>query len=335
MTKNPVFYGALGFVVATLVLGSMFIVRENQQVLVLQFGNPIRIVRSAGLNFKIPFIQQTQYFDKRVLDVDPQPERVLLANDRGDLLSASLIPPAVTPDMTTEEGKKAAAATAKAAAQQDMFSDNDDSVNGLPMIVDTFARYRITDPLKFRQRMSTEEAAQLRLSNEIDSTTRDVLGRSTLEQLLSKDRVKLMLQIRERVNNQVKGFGIEIVDVRIGRADLPPNLKESTFNRMRSEREQRAAEIRSFGDKRALEIRSSAEKDRTVLMAEAQRDANILRGTGDEEAGKIYNNAYEQDSEFYAFYRSLDAYRDSLGNKDTTLILNPKGDFFRYLGKQK
>jgi membrane protease subunit HflC len=323
MTKNPVFYAVLGFILFILVTGSMFTVRENEQVLVLQFGNPVRTVDTSGLKFKIPFIQQTQFFDKRILDVDPNPERVLLANERGGLMSD--IMDEVEEEKTTDTTQKSSRS----------FSGGDDSVNGLPIIVDTFARYRIIDPLKFRQRLSTEEAAQLRLSNEIDSTTRDVLGRSTLEQLLSKDRVKLMQQIRNRVNSQVKNFGIEIVDVRIGRADLTPNLKESTFNRMRSEREQRAAEIRSLGDKRALEIRSTAEKERTVLIAEAEREANILRGAGDEEAGKIYNNAYQQDGEFYAFTRSLDAYRDSLGNKDTTLILNPKGDFFRYLGKQK
>jgi membrane protease subunit HflC len=324
MKNHPVSYAIAGFAVATLILSTFFIVRENEQVLVLQFGNPVRIVRSAGLNFKIPFVQQTQYFDKRVLDVDPQPERVLLANDRSELLAA------IVPDIADKTADGAASATPDRNS-----SNNSDTVNGLPIIVDTFARYRITDPLKFRQSLSTEETAQARLSNEIDSTTRDVLGRSTLEQLLSPHRVVLMKDIRKRVNDQVNGFGIEIVDVRIGRADLPPNLKESTFNRMRSEREQRAAEIRSIGDKRALEIRSSAEKDRTVELAKAHRDANILRGEGDEEAGKIYNGAYEQDSEFYAFYRSLDAYRQSLGNKDTTLILNPKGDFFRYLGKQK
>jgi membrane protease subunit HflC len=328
MTRNPVFYIALGFIAISVILGSLFTVRENQQVLVLQFGNPMRTIQDAGLHFKIPLIQQTQYFDKRVLDVDPNPERVLLANERGGLM-ASILDEDVDTD-TAAEGSE----TDKPKSSSN-FTGGDDSINGLPIIVDTFARYRIVDPLKFRQRLSTEEAAQLRLSNEIDSTTRDVLGRSTLEQLLSKDRVKLMQQIRNRVNSQVKDFGIVIVDVRIGRADLTPNLKESTFNRMRSEREQRAAEIRSLGDKRALEIRSSAEKERTVLIAVAQRDANILRGAGDEEAGKIYNSAYQQDGEFYAFSRSLDAYRDSLGNKDTTLILNPKGDFFRYLGKQK
>lgn len=341
MTRNPLFYAVLGFLAIVLLNSTIFIVREYEQVLVLQLGEPKRTIRTAGAHFKIPFLQQAQYFDKRMLDVDPRPERVLLANERGSLASlvAANTPEAVVEATTDEDtaADKPKADTAKPAAKvdSDPFSSDDSSVNGLPIMVDTFARYRITDPLKFRQRLASEEAAQLRLTNEIDSTTRDVLGRATLEQLLSPDRVTLMQDIKKRVNEQVKNFGIEIVDVRIGRADLTSNLKESTFNRMQSERAQRAAEIRSFGEKRALEIRSSAEKERTVLLAEAQRDANILRGQGDAEAGKIFNEAYNQDSEFYAFYRSLDAYRNSIGQNDSTFVLSPKSDFLKYFEGKK
>lgn len=334
MTRNPIFYAVLGVLAFILINSTVFIVREYEQVLVLQFGEAKRTIRTAGAHFKIPFIQQAQYFDKRMLDVDPRPERVLLANERGSL--ASLVA-ANTPEPVAETDEPAVTETQAAVKKNDNdpFSRDDSSVNGLPIIVDTFARYRITDPLKFRQRLATEEASQLRLTNEIDSTTRDVLGRATLEQLLSPDRVTLMQDIKKRVNDQVKNFGIEIVDVRIGRADLTVNLKESTFNRMQSERAQRAAEIRSFGEKRALEIRSSAEKERTVLLAEAHRDANILRGQGDAEAGKIFNEAYNQDSEFYAFYRSLDAYRNSIGQNDSTFVLSPKSDFLKYFEGKK
>lgn len=337
MNRHPLFFAALGFLAFLLINGSFFIVREYEQVLVLQFGEAKRTIRTAGLHFKIPFMQQAQYFDRRMLDVDPRPERVLLANERGSLASLVAAAAPVVAETKTDEASETEKTDVKPMVQNnDPFTSADSAVNGLPIMVDTFARYRITDPLKFRQRLSTEEAAELRLTNEIDSTTRDVLGRSTLEQLLSADRVTLMQDIRKRVNNQVKNFGIEIVDVRIGRADLTSNLKESTFNRMRSEREQRAAEIRSFGEKRALEIRSSAEKERTVLLANAHRDANILRGTGDAESGTIYNSAYNQDSEFYAFYRSLDAYRESLGTKDgATFVLNPKNGFLKYFGDKK
>ena len=334
MTRHPLFYAALGLITVFLLNSTLFIVREYEQVLVLQLGEPKRIIRTAGLHAKWPMLQQAQYFDKRMLDVDPKPERVLLANDRGSL--ASLVAVAASVTVKTPDGQPAAPAKEVA---YDPFNRDDSSVNGLPIMVDTFARYRITDPLKFRQRLSTEEAAELRLTNEIDSTTRDVLGRATLEQLLSSDRVKLMQNIKQRVNDQVKNFGIEIVDVRIGRADLTANLKESTFNRMQSERAQRAAEIRSFGEKRALEIRSSAEKERTVLLAEAHRDANILRGQGDAESGAIYNQAYNQDSDFYQFYRSLDAYRSAFendkGEKETTFLLSPKSDFLKYFENYK
>ncbi len=326
-SRHTLLYIFLGFAVIFLLNSTLFIVREYEQVLVLQLGEPKRIIRTAGPHFKWPFLQQAQYFDKRILDVDPRPERILLANERGSLASlvAAPVPVTATPSADIKTAEVA----------YDPFNRDDSSVNGLPVIVDTFARYRITDPLKFRQRLSTEDAAELRLTNEIDSTTRDVLGRATLEQLLSSDRVKLMQNIKERVNAQVKNFGLEIVDVRINRADLTANLKESTFSRMQSERAQRAAEIRSFGEKRALEIRSSAEKERTVLLAEAHRDANILRGQGDAEAGTIYNQSYNRDADFYAFYRSLDAYRSALGGTDKTFVLSPKNDFLKYFESQK
>jgi modulator of FtsH protease HflC len=286
---------------------TFFVVDETKQAIVLQLGNPKRTIRQSGLYFKLPILQQVAFYEKRVLDVDPEPERVLLAS--------------------TNEGLMATLAAPK--PEEDDVTDYNDS--GSPIIVDTFARYRITNPLKFRQRLSSEEAARLRISNEMESTTRDIMGRSTIEQLLSKDRTRIMEQIKDRVNKAVSDLGIEMVDVRINRADLTENLKEATFSRMRSEREQRAAEIRSVGEKRALEIRSNADKERTVLVATAQRDAQILRGSGDEEASRIYAKAYQQDPEFYAFYRSLEAYRKGLGNEDTTLVLSPQSEFFSVL----
>lgn len=308
MNKRVLLGIATAFLVFTLIGETFFIVTEQKQALVLQFGRHVRTVKEAGLYFKTPFLQQVEFYDRRVLDVDPEPERVILASSNSGFMA--------TLQQSTADGVKA----------QEDFNDS-----GSPFIVDTFARYRITDPLKFRQRLSSETAARLRISNEMESTTRDVMGRSTIEQLLSKDRTKLMEQIRTRVNNAVSDLGIEIVDVRINRADLTGNLKEATFNRMRSEREQRAAEIRSNGEKRALEIQSNADKDRTVLLAEAKRQSQILRGQGDEMASTIYARAYERDPEFYRFYRSLQAYRTSLGRKETTLVLSPDSSFFNTL----
>ena len=311
MSPRFPFIAFLIFAGFLLVNDTMFVVDETKQALVLQFGDPKQQIREAGLYFKLPLIQQVHYYEKRVLDVDMPSERVLLASTNTGMMAA------LAADVQEDSE----------AIQE--FVDNNDG--GAPIIVDTFARYRITDPLKFRQRLTTEQAARLRIANEMESATRDIMGRSTIEQLLSPERTRIMANIKKRVNNAVTDFGIEIIDVRINRADLTDNLKEATFNRMRSERQQRAAEIRSMGEKRALEIRSNADKERTILLAQAQREAQILRGTGDEEASNIYARAYQQDPEFYNFYRSLEAYRNGLGRKETTLILSPDSDFFDIL----
>lgn len=315
MTQRfPFFIGAL--IAALFLLGqSVFIVDETKQALVLQFGENKRTIREAGLYFKTPLIQQTVFFDKRVLDVDPDPERVLLASTNDGFMKKLAADP-------LEDAKK----------KEDKNDDFDD--NGSPIIVDTFARYRIVDPLKFRQRLGTEESARLRISNEMNSTTRDVLGRSTLEKLLSPQRTELMERIKVRVNTALSNMGVEIVDVRINRADLTDSIERATFNRMTTEREQRAAEIRSLGEKRALEIRSNAEKERTVMLAEAEKQSQMLRGQGDEEASRIYAAAYGRDPEFYGFYRSLEVYKQTLGRKETTLVLSPDSAFFNRM-KQK
>lgn len=315
MNKKWIPFSVFGAFLLVMVIGeTFFVVHETKQAIVLQFGRHVRTVKEAGLHFKTPFLQQVELYERRVLDVDPEPERVILASTNSGF-------------MATLQQKTPSSDTAT--ADQEDFNDS-----GSPFIVDTFARYRITDPLKFRQRLSGEEAARLRISNEMESTTRDVLGRSTIEQLLSAERSKLMEQIRARVNNAVSDLGIEIVDVRINRADLTGNLREATFSRMRSEREQRAAEIRSMGEKRALEIRSNADKERTVLIADARRQSQLLRGQGDGEASKIYARAYQQDPDFYRFYRSLEAYRVGLGRSDATLVLSPTSDFFDVLKRQ-
>ena len=295
------FTGFIAIVVLSIftLLQTFFIVGETDQALVLQFGEPKEIIRDAGLHSKMPFIQQVELYDKRILDIDPDPEIVILKSKTGGLL-------------------------AKVAKQSDR------NVSGEPIIVDTFARYKITDPLKFRQRLSSESAATVRLKNEMSSSTRDILGNATLEDLLSQERTQLMNNIRDRVNKRVSGLGLQIIDIRIGRADLTDSLRQATFNRMKSEREQQATETRALGEQRALEITSTAEKERTVLLATAKRDAAILRGQGDEQATNIYADAFKQDPEFYAFYRSLEAYRKSLSGGNTTLLLDENSNFLRF-----
>lgn len=314
----------LGFAVLSLavLLQSFFIVDEREQAIVLQFGRPVNIIQEAGLNIKIPFIQQVEFFDQRVLEIDPDPERVILSSERGSLLKKL-----TAADKVISDEANGIEPTEKEDAP---INKDERNVSGEPIIVDTFARYKITDPLKYRQRLATEFKAVQRLQSEINSTTRDVLGQSTLEELLSPSRSRLMREIQRRVNGEVGDLGIEIVDVRIGRADLTPNLMKATFNRMRSERQQRATEIRSIGEERALKIRSGADKEKTVLLSKANQESETIRGQGDRDAINIYAEAFKRDPEFYAFYRSLEAYKKGLNKDNTTMVLSPDSDFFRF-----
>jgi len=193
-------------------------------------------------------------------------------------------------------------------------------------------RYKIVDPLQFLKTLRTIGAANSRLENILNDATRAELGKTSLQQLLSPSRTGVMRDISNRVNGNVKkdNLGIEIVDVRIVRADLTSELRTSTVRRMQSELKERATETRAKGEERALEIRSTAEKERTVIIANAERDAQKLRGQGDEEAIKIYADAFNKDKEFYAFIRSMEAYSNTLADPETQLILSPDSEFFRY-----
>ncbi len=197
------------------------------------------------------------------------------------------------------------------------------------LVVDTFARYKINDMLQFYKALASEEQAATRLDNIINSTTRSVLGGASLTDILSDKRVALMTAVRDQVNAAVTPLGIEIVDIRIGRADLPEQTSQSIYARMRTERQREAAEFRAQGQEEAQTIKSRADSARTVLMADADKQAQIMRGEGDEAASRIYAEAFRKDPEFYAFYRSMEAYRTGL-NKDTTLLLTPDSDFLRY-----
>ncbi|MBI1206575.1 MAG: protease modulator HflC [Azospirillum sp.] len=196
--------------------------------------------------------------------------------------------------------------------------------------VDAFARYRINDPLKFYQSVGSEAIVEQRLASVVNSALRRVLGNVTLLAVLSQERTKVMEDIKEQVNLESRRFGVEIVDVRIRRADLPEETSQAIFARMRSEREREAAEARAQGQEQSQQIRSRAERERTVIVAEAQRDSQKLRGEGDNQAFQLLSDANGKDPQFYAFYRTLEAYRNALKNDDTTLVMSPTGDFFRY-----
>ncbi|MBU3654754.1 MAG: protease modulator HflC [Alphaproteobacteria bacterium] len=197
--------------------------------------------------------------------------------------------------------------------------------------VDTFARYVIKDPLKFFQTVRNENNADIRLSNIIDSSVRRVLGNVSLSSVLSDDRVRIMADIRGEVGEASRPLGVEIVDVRIRRADLPQETSQAIYNRMISERDREAKEFRAKGAQMGAEIRANADRERTILLAEATRDAQKLRGEGDAEAIKHYADALNIDPEFYSYYRSLEAYRNSLANSDTSLILSPNSRFFKFM----
>ena len=198
------------------------------------------------------------------------------------------------------------------------------------LVVDSYSRYRIVDPLLFFQTVGSEEGVRGRLAAIVNGALRRVLGNVTLSDILSEKRAGIMIQIRDEVANEAKAFGIIVVDVRLRRADLPAENSEAVYARMKSERQQQAAQYRGEGAEAAQNVRSNAERERTVILAEAQRDAQRVRGDGDAQAIKIYADAFGKDQKFFAFYRSLQAYRNALNNHDTSFILSPDSSFFRF-----
>ncbi len=273
-------------VVAALVYFSIFIVKEVNQAIVLQFGDPKRIIIEPGLNFKLPFIQNVVFLDKRILNLDTPPEEVIASDQKR-------------------------------------------------LIVDAFARFEITDPLKFYISVGNERVARSRLSTIINSRIRNVLGQQELQTLLSKDRTKQMALIQEGVNVEAKNFGIKIVDVRIKRADLPQANSDAIYKRMQTEREREAKEFRAKGAEMAVTITSTADKEVSVILANANKDSEIMKGEGDGQRNKIFAEAFGRDPEFFAFYRAMQAYETALIGGDTSLILSPDSEFFKFFGNIK
>ena len=272
--------------IGVVVFQSLFIVQEISQAIVLQFGDPKKIVTKAGLNFKLPFIQNVVYLDKRILNLDTPPEEVIASDQKR-------------------------------------------------LIVDAFARFKIVDPLKFYISVGDERVARSRLSTIINSRIRNVLGQEELQTLLSQDRSKQMSLIKEGVNNEAKNFGITIVDVRIKRADLPQANSDAIYRRMQTEREREAKEFRAKGAEMAVTITSTADKEVTVILAESQKQSEIMKGEGDGLRNKIFADAFGQDPEFFAFYRAMQAYEKALIGGETSLILSPDSEFFKFFGNIK
>lgn len=199
--------------------------------------------------------------------------------------------------------------------------------------VDSFTRYRIIDPLKFYQTVRTETQAQSKLAEIVNSSIRKILGRITLQELLSQKRTQIMSDISEAVKKDAQEIGVSVADVRIRRADQPLEVLQSINARMKTEREREAKEFRAQGSQEAQKIRASADKEKTIILADAEKNAQIIRGKGDELAIEIWNKAAGQDTEFYYFYRSLEAYKNSLANEETSFILAPDSEFFNYFRK--
>ena len=269
-------------VLAVLASASLFTVHQTKQALVLQFGDPRRVIMDAGLHFKVPFVQNVILIDKRILDLDT-PAEELIASDQKRL------------------------------------------------VVDAFTRYRITDPLQFYKALRDERRAQSRLSTIVSSSMRSVLGEEKFETVVRDQRSDLMQRISALVNNQAADFGIEIIDVRIRRADLPEANSQAIYRRMQTEREQEAAEFRARGQEVGRAIRAQADKQVTVLIAEATRDSEVIRGQGDGCRNRVFAKVFGQDPDFFAFYRSMQAYEKALEEDGTTMVLSPDSAFFQFL----
>jgi membrane protease subunit HflC len=262
---------------------TLFTVIEIKNAIVLQFGDPKRVITSPGLNFKIPFIQNVIFIDNRILDIDAPAAEVIAADQKR-------------------------------------------------LIVDAFVKFKIVDVLEFYKAFGNENVARSRISAVVNSRIRGVLGEEPLSAVLSDDRSKLMKQITSLVEAEVNNFGIEIVDVRIKRADLPEANSLAIFRRMQTEREREAKEFRAQGAEIAQRIRSTADKEVTIIKSQAEKKANIVRGEGDGMANSVFAEAFGQDPEFFAFYRAMQAYAEGLKSSDTTMILSPDSEFFKYFG---
>jgi len=277
--------GVLVFVAAIVTASAVFTVHQTQQALILQFGNPIRVIKTPGLHIKMPFVQNAEFYDSRILDLDPPAQEVILADQK--------------------------------------------RVN-----VDAFARYRILEPLEYRKRAQTDANFRSVFGQRLNAAIRAGIGKILLGDMLTEKRAEVMSVIAEQMKAFAPEFGVEVVDVRIGRTDLPDTTAQSVYNRMRSDRVAHAARLRAVGEEQKLRIQAEADRERTVIVAEAQRQAEILKGQGEGERNRILGSAFGKDPEFFDFYRSMEAYEKALG-EGTTMILSPDSDFFRFFGVGK
>lgn len=266
------------------VINSAFIVNETQQALVFQFGRVINVIKTPGIHFKIPMVQEVDYFDKRILN--------LTADEK---------------EFTAKDQKR--------------------------LLVNAFTKYKINDPLKFYQTVRDDLGIKNKLNSIVDSSMRQIIGEFPLSALLTVERTAIMKRIQQLVNNQAASFGVTVVDVRIMRADLPKENSEAIYKRMQTEREKEAKEFRAEGAEEAQRIKSRADKERTILLAEEEKKSQMIRGEGDFISSKTFADAFGKDPDFFAFYRSMQAYLNSFNKNDTTVILTKDTEFMKHFGK--
>ena len=269
-----------------LLSGSVFTIDQRQQALILQFGESVREIKTPGIKFKLPFIQNVVFFEKRIVDLS-LPEQEVIASDQKRL------------------------------------------------IINAYTKFQIVDPLKFYTTVGTSSGLSGKLSGILDSSLRQVVGEVALSELLNENRGEVMKKIKDAVSESAEIFGINIIDVRIMRADLPKENSDAIYARMQTDREKEAREIRAKGAEEADKIRAEADKQKTIILANSKKDADIVRGNGDGEANRIYANSFGRDPEFADFYRSMSAYKEALKNNNTRMILSSDSQFFKHLGSYK
>lgn len=284
---QKIYYIIIGIIAGLFLVGSsLFTVDQRQFAVIFQFGEAMKTVNTPGLNIKIPFIQNVEFFDKRILHVEAEAK-----------------------ELTASDGKR--------------------------VIVDAFAKFRINDPVVFYRTVHNNQGVKIRLVKNLESSMRKVIGRVPLTSLLTVERSNVMQSILNQVNEEAKNFGIDVIDVRILRADLPKENSAAIYLRMQTAREKEATQIRAEGQEEAARIRSKADKESKILLAEAYMQAQIIKGEGDSKASKIYNVAYSVDQDFYKFYKSLTVYKNSLKSDNTSYVLSPEAELFKYLNLGK
>ena len=287
MSVQNIIIGVVAAVVVLLLLGAspFYVVDLTETAIVVRLGEPVKTITEPGLRFKVPFIEEVTYFDKRLLDYDVPPQDV------------------ITLDKKT-------------------------------IRIDNYGKWKIRDPLKVYEAFQTQQRALNRLDDIIYSELRVELGKHTLTEIVSLNRNELMAKVTKAAGDKAADYGIVILDVRIKRADLPDQNEKAVFARMQAEREREAKLYRSQGEEEAQKIRSSAEKEREILLAEADKTAQELMGDGDAAAFAIFSAAYKKDPDFFAFTRSMEAYKKTM-NEQSMLVISPDAEFFKYLKKSK